>query len=126
MTDRQPSAAELRQRREAAVTHGGHARARNDRLIEGRWRRLRKALNARGVRVREIGARDWLNLRLLVRHLVLIELVEPYVLELLEDPASGAMHDVIERYSGWLNAAAAIVARLPGDLAAVVEDDLAS
>ena len=120
MTARQLTAAERRQRREAAVTHGALAQAKNAPVIEGRWRRLRRALNKRGVRVTAISPKAWLELRLLVRYLTLIELADAHLWsqqDALKDP-------LVDKYTSWLSQAAAIVARLPVSLASAVEDDL--
>jgi hypothetical protein len=122
------SAAQIQQRREAGLTHGAHAQARNGR-IERRWRRLRKQLNKKGIGMRDLPTAAWLNLQILVRYLVLIEQVEAWLEtqgDIFADPKSGALHPVLDRYTGWLSSAAAIVARLPAEVVVAAADDLAA
>jgi hypothetical protein len=123
------SAAQLQQRRAAALTHGAHSQGRSGQIAQ-RWRRLRRQLNKKGVGVRDIPTAAWLNLQLLVRYLVLIQRVDAW-LEAQEDiafsdAASGALHPVVERYTSWLSSAAAIVARLPAEVVVAAADDLAA
>jgi hypothetical protein len=129
MSDARPiSAAQLQQRSAAALRHGAHAAGRNAH-IEQRWRRLRKRLNRSGIGVRDLPTAAWLNLRILVRYLVLIEQVELWLEtqgDIFADPKSGALHPVLDRYTGWLSSAAAIVARLPAEVVVVAADDLAA
>lgn len=123
------SAAQIQQRREAALVHGAHAQARNGQ-IERRWRRLRKQLKKKGISVRDIPTAAWLNLRILVRYLVLIEQVDLWLETqpdgVFADLSTGTLHPVLDRYTGWLSAAAAIVARLPAEVVAAAQDDLAA
>ena len=80
------------------------------------------------MKVNDIAPKSWLELQLLAKLLVLVERTAAWLDRqddpVFADPAKGVVHGVMDRYTGWIAQAAAIIARLPTDLAEVGEADL--
>jgi hypothetical protein len=122
------SPAQREQRRAAALQHGAYAETRIRPTVRARWTRLRKSLNRSGVRIREASPRAWQQLHLLVRYLVLMELAEVWLEAqrdaIFADVTTGALHPLVERYTGWIASASDIVSKLPAELVNAAENDL--
>ena len=116
------TAAEVRQRRDAPVKHGGFS---SHSVPESRttYRRLLRRVSRAGLRTDPVLR---MRLELLARVLVPIERVDRW---LAQQPDSvfgsdGGVHGILPHYFEWIRTASRILDKVPSEVEVVIEEDL--